>query len=238
MKKISESEWNKITINVTKLMAKHIQQFVTPISKVFIDEVNRMEYGEHHGSGSFVEINGSKFLITNEHVAREISSNSLAHQFYNSNCVIRITNEFHVIKYPTDVAITKIDDNAWNICKHDSNTIPLNRFMLKHKPVKGELLFIIGYSGARSRFVFNTLVNPGTPYLTQEKKYLKDYNEYAYHFAIHYEPEKAIKIEDNSRELPAPPGLSGSLVWNTRFVEHSLKQKLVSSLCKGNGNHF
>lgn len=215
------SEWNVTCENVKKHMVEYVKYFITPIFKVLKDNSTQEEYGEHFASGSFIQINHTKHLITNEHVTREIQHNSLAHQFLNSDCVLRIVNHFYAKEYPLDIAITKIDEIVWNQCQHNSIPIPLTEFLPQHNPVDGELLFIIGYSGERSKFLFNNLFSAGTPYVTQEKSVQNKTKNDIYHFAIHYEPEKAINFENNSKGLPNPSGFSGSLVWNTRFVEQT-----------------
>ena len=122
---------------------------------------------------------------------------------------------------PVDVAIAPIDDRVWakTAAEHRATPIPFSRFATSHRPVLGELLFMVGYSGVRSAFLFGTLVSRGTPYLTQETPLLADYGNTDYHFAIHYLPDRAISPAERPEGLPTPPGLSGSLVWNTRFME-------------------
>lgn len=40
-----------------------------------------------------------------------------------------------------------------------------------------------------------------------------------YHFSLEYKPDKAVCLKEGNRSQPNPPGLSGSLVWNTHSVE-------------------
>ncbi len=217
---MNKEEWDIMCEEVVKQMLEHIKPFTTPISKAIEND-----YGEHLGSGSFISDSEKKYLITNEHVAKELETSSLAHQFFESDCVVRIVNPICAEEYPKDVAVTEISDAAWKACEHQSETIPLERFSDKHKPVKGELLFIIGYSGDRASFHFGTLNSPGTPYLTQEVDFPTDIGDANYHFAIHYKPDLATSIDGSTRCLPKPPGMSGSLIWNTRFVEYLHQQK-------------
>lgn len=211
---MKKEEWDKTTLFVLSELREHLCYFVTPISRV-VDH----DYGEHHGSGSYLKLNKSIFLITNEHVAREIKMSSLAHQFVNSEDVFKLTNNFVVEEYPIDVAISSINSKIWINYHKDSLAIPIDRFALKHEPVDGELLFIIGYSGDGSRFLFNTLFTNGVPYMTQLTDVPDDFGDPNYHFALEYRPDRAIQFDNDSRGLPLPPGFSGSLVWNSRFVE-------------------
>lgn len=216
---MNSEEWDTITIKVLSELRDHLQYFVTPISKV-IEE----DYGRHHGSGSYFRTDGSIFLITNEHVGKALEKGSLAHQFVNSDQVVRLTNQIVAERYPIDVAISKIKPSIWNKYHKDSKAIPINKFATKHDPVQGELLFIIGYSGDRSKFYYGTLLTNGVPYVTQETVFPYDIGDPTFHFALDYKPDRAIYADNNAPVLPTPPGFSGSLVWNSRYVE-CLKDK-------------
>lgn len=211
---MSADQWQDLCAQVTSEMLHHVKPFVSPISKILSDD-----HGEHLGSGSYVGAPSARFLITNEHVARHIRSAPLTHQFLDADVVLRCTNNFVVEEDPVDVAASQISVDSWSHCQHSSLCIPLERFAESHDPVEDELLFIIGYSGERSTFHFGTLNCPGTPYLTQECQMPTEIGEPRFHFAIHYNTEYATQLPGPHRELPTPPGMSGSLVWNTRAVE-------------------
>lgn len=209
-----QKEWNDLCSGVNKQMGEHVKRHVTPISKVLSNE-----FGEQLGSGSYVQIHGDTYLVTNEHVGRIMKTNSVTHQFADVQDVFRCTNPMVAEGYPIDCAVSRIDTDIWNRRKHHSIPITESQFSECHKTVPHELLFLIGYSGDRSRFLFETLVTPGTPYLTQESELPNEGCDESLHFALHYKPDLALPIEVTSVGLPNPPGLSGSLVWNTRRVE-------------------
>lgn len=209
-----QQNWETMCHQVVQKMLEHVRHFVTPISKV----INH-DHGEAWGTGSYIEINSRRFLITNEHVAKKLISHSIGHQFCESDSVVRCLNPMVALPAPEDVAVALIEEDVWNICQHRAATIPYTRFAPKHAPVDGELLFMAGYSGERSFFSFGTLVSPGTPYLTQEVVMPTTEGDPVFHFALHYLPDKASSTEERARGLPDPHGFSGSLIWNTRFVE-------------------
>ncbi len=199
-------------------MIGHVKYYLTPISRVL-----SYEEGELLGTGAYFEANQSKYIITNEHVAKHQNKSSLAHKFFGNETYIRLTNPAYAELAPADVAVSRIDQNNWNICEHNALAISIERFAVKHAPAKNELLFFAGYSGERSKFYFRHLITPGTPYLTQECKFptsVKEANS-KYHFALHYPPDLA-KSVDGSSHLPVPQGFSGSLVWNTKRVAYYL----------------
>jgi hypothetical protein len=87
--------------------------------------------------------------------------------------------------------------------------------------VPGELLFMVGYSQQRSSFNFGTLHCGASPYVTQTTDLPPDKTDPQYHFAIHYRPDRSQSDEPRPRPQPNPPGLSGSPVWNTRYIEYA-----------------
>ncbi|GHX29727.1 hypothetical protein VCSRO157_3480 [Vibrio cholerae] len=211
---MSLEEWNKVCTQVSLEMIEHVKSYVTPISRVIGDNE-----GEHLGSGSYIELDGKRYLITNEHVAKHLKRNSLTHKFLNNENILKLTNPFVSQSHPIDVAISKIEDSTWDALDHESLAIPFERFSSSHNTVEHELLFFVGYSGERSNFYFGYMNTPGTPYLTQELPFPNSVHQADsnYHFALHYSPDKAISV-DGTSSLPDPHGFSGSLVWDTKAV--------------------
>jgi hypothetical protein len=89
---------------------------------------------------------------------------------------------------------------------------------LAHAPVQGEILFFKGYKGASVPFAFGSLFTNATSYGTQQVPLPEDkrFNS-RFHFGLDYRPDLATALD--GRDLPRPDGFSGSLIWNTRFVE-------------------
>jgi hypothetical protein len=207
-------QWTRICAEVARQMTEWVRPFITPISKVISHD-----YGELVGSGSYIALNDSIWLMTNEHVGRHMQVQSLAHQFNGNDTVVRCTNPMVGREYPYDVAITKIDSQVWGICQHQALPIPATYFASSYLPSKGELLFLAGHSSDRASFYFGSLVARATPYITQEGKMPENLGDAAFHFALPYQPDLAIPAADQAAGLPRPPGLSGSVVWNTRYAE-------------------
>lgn len=103
----------------------------------------------------------------------------------------------------------------------------------KFAPVESELLFWLGFPGStakRHELVtewntryswFGHLETVGIPMLTQQVQLLMlglPYFDAEKHVLLHY-PSSAIRNTGQPREeLPNPEGMSGSLLWDTRFV--------------------
>lgn len=215
----TSAEWSDLISNAVTRIAAKVAPHTTPISQV-VDH----NYGEHWGTGSYCESAGKRFLLTNEHVASKLQTHSLAHKFWGDDHYFRFRHPFHAIGAPTDTALVRIDDLEWTRFPHRAVPVPAAQFATTHAPVEGELLFIAGYSGDRAKFLFDTLVTPGTPYLARECPLPADARcVQDLHFAMHYNPALATPVDPKGRPLPLPPGMSGSLVWNTRVVEQRMR---------------
>lgn len=212
-----EEIWKEMCSDTLERMKEHVESFITPIWKY--KEVDEKDI-ELHGSGSYFENLNGKFIITNDHVAKYNQSYQLTHSFKGSTNILNIRKPFISELPPVDVAISKVEEDTWEAHHCEGHAIPIIRFAIRHSPAVGELLFFAGFSGARSKVLFENCFSRGTPFLTQEcalPNSIMEANE-DFHMAIPYPPELAESI-DPSVPLPDPHGFSGSLLWNTKHVE-------------------
>jgi hypothetical protein len=227
---MTQDELDAIMKDAVIAMKAHVMPFVTPVGRVVETEpgdlpsTTKATAAELWGTGNYIEHNGGIFLVTNEHVVREASQSRLTYQFYKQGGgvtpLILSGPNLPAITFPIDAAVANLDREAWNKANHDGRAVPLERFAKKHEPVPGELLFVLGFAGARATFLYDYLYTPSTSYMTQEASEV-DHPSFSaeYHFALPYRPEDTKAAEPNARPLPIPNGLSGSLVWNTRRIE-------------------
>jgi len=214
---MDKSNLENISADAVEQMVEQVKPYLTPIYRILSDDD-----GEHLGSGSYVEFNEDKFIITNEHVIRHRKNNPLAHKFHDSKFILEIDTQPNFEPKPVDVSVNQINEETWNQCTHRAKAIPFNRFAQKHAPFKNELFFISGYSDEGSTFVrmFDTLFSKVTSLLVQEcpfPKTEKDANPF-FHFSLPYNPE-LLKGPDGEVSLPNPHGLSGTLVWDTKLIK-------------------
>lgn len=202
-------EWNALCAEISGAMAHYVPQFMTPLSRILSEDE-----GELQGTGSYVSIDGKSFLLTNHHVAAALQRKRLGHMFNGSDLVYSLRSRFAAISPPTDAAIAPVDMTRGP----DANAVPLSRYANSHAPVDGELLFVAGYPGERSGFAFGTLFTPLAVYLAQEDV-MQSAALGSHHIAIPWLPDKARSADLHGSGLPLPPGMSGSLVWNTRRRE-------------------
>jgi hypothetical protein len=125
-------------------------------------------------------------------------------------------------RHPVDAAFAVIDDAAWRARSHPAQPVPYSRFASRHAPAdRAEILFFRGFSGENARYAFGLHQTNGTGYATQEKEDSGD----AQIFELFWEPENIDLTSQTSPEAAAEMkfeeanGFSGSLVWNTQYVE-------------------
>jgi hypothetical protein len=199
---------------VVEAMAEHVKVVLTPISEVESDDS-----GLAWGSGTYLKLRGKAYLLTNEHVAAKMADAPIAHLPRPDDSYVRVTNPMQALEYPVDAALSRIDDVLWHGATQ--RALPSRRLAERFSPVDYEYLFIAGFPGKsspvnRRRSYFGVLHVPGRPYLTQQAPLPDGYDPSA-HFAIHY-PQEANRAGGGRAELSDPSGMSGSLIWDTRFI--------------------
>ncbi|XHC26751.1 MAG: DUF2934 domain-containing protein [Phycisphaerales bacterium] len=208
-----EDQWALATQAVCQAMAQHTQPFTAAIHRVVSHE-----YGEPCGTGSYLRLLGNVYLLTNDHVARYVQQGGLSHQPRQDDYAHRIIHPFLSMPEPVDSAISRVDDESWNLAT--KSAIPASRIAPSHSTAQHELLFLQGYPGERSRWsaLANGPISRSVPYLTQEATLPAGLDPRLY-FALLYSPEHAKAVDNKGSHLPLPPGFSGTLVWNTNYVK-------------------
>jgi hypothetical protein len=203
-------------------MLSLLSAYRTPVFK------DHGDHGGGWGSGSYIRLGERRFVLTNEHVATvRRQGQFLAHQLLNDDDPYRIVGNHIEYVWPLDLALLPVSDE-WTRKSHGSRTITIDQIALVHDPVPGELMTFTGFSGEATGFHFNTLHTEGTCYTAREIVLPEDARfPSRYHFGLDYRPDLAVKIA-GSRGLPLPPGLSGSTVWDTRFVAAKMAGKIWS----------
>lgn len=209
----TEAEWNAAIPGVVAAMTDYLRPYRTAIYE------HKGEYGEGWGSGSFLRLGDKVFILTNQHVAciRE-ESRVLAYQFDGQADIRAIAGNHAEHLWPLDLAVLPVDMKAWPDATNKSSPIEVEQIALGHDPVPGELLAFTGFAGQSTSFHFNTLFTKGTCYTAREIELPQDERfSSRFHFGLDYRPDLASSV-NGTDALPLPPGLSGSTVWDTRFV--------------------
>ncbi|POM13930.1 Uncharacterised protein [Burkholderia cepacia] len=196
-------------------MTAYLQQYRTAVYE-HIDD-----HGEGWGSGSYLRLGNQTFILTNEHVAQVRSDErTLAYQLKGQEDIRRIVGGHIEFPAPLDLALLPVPADVWSNTSNESRAIEIDQIALCHAPVQTELLTFSGFSGSNVAFHFDTLLASGTCSTAREAELPADDDRFAsrFHFGIDYRPDLASTVIGD-KSLPLPPGLSGSTVWNTGFVE-------------------
>ena len=214
----TKGEWEAAVAEAMPKMQSCVGDFLAPISKHLTD------HAMLEGTGTYISLAGRTFILTNSHVADVRSGTQiLIHQLKDREQLVPIIGNHFAIPLPQDVALLPVDAAAWAAADHSSRAITAGMILPKHEPAPTELLFFMGFAGSRQSFRYETLITPITPYASREIPLPSGDARFkaAYHFGLDYNPGLAVSLGPGPG-LPLPPGLSGSLVWNTRIVECKL----------------
>jgi hypothetical protein len=208
--------WDQLCRETALAMQDHCMRYITPISHAV-----EHEWGALEGTGAYVEFEGRRLLLTNEHVLRDWETRQFAHQFHGCEDVFKLRGPpLALEKQPVDCAVYVVEDEIWKMRPHSAVAVPPQRISRKHEPLPGELLFFAGYPEKRSKSLYRNLISRATRLVTQELPTSPIPDLHANYFLLNYSPGKTQSVDPaNAIELSDPHGLSGSFVWNTRRVE-------------------
>lgn len=210
---MTPQQWKTICDKVSDDMLVHTRPFVTPLGTENQQTVRLV------GTGSYVVHENRRFLLTCEHVAL---IQPMHYRFHGNEDVFEHQGPWTMEKHPFDAAFARITDLAWAACSHQAEPISFERFAQHHAPAdRAEILFFRGFSGENAHYAFDVHQTNGTGYATQEKDKTGD----AQIFELFWEPENTQLTSQTKPEAATEMkfenagGFSGSLVWNTRYLE-------------------
>jgi hypothetical protein len=120
---------------------------------------------------------------------------------------------------PIDAAVARIDEDIFSTS--GKQALPVGSIDERFRPEDGEILFIHGYPGVRSRWsaLAEGILANTFPYATDRIPLPAGYDD-RLHFAMSF-PDDIWDSRFRSVIRPNPRGLSGSAVWDTRYVAAS-----------------
>ncbi len=200
-----------------------IDKFISPIHFIPDGDEN-IPPGYHHGTGWFLERNGMRYICTCEHVARDQARGKLGYAPFGGDHGIEVGSKFSLESHPIDIAIAEIS-RSWDKISHTGKCIPFDLFDLAHCPVAGEYLYMQGFPGVDSKAVFGEYhvkglgaflheVEPPPELFLESPPFDTDH-----HICMAWSPANATPLVEPATELSSPGGMSGSVLWNTRFEE-------------------
>lgn len=209
----------EITKDELENVAKEMRDYISPFL-VAISVKKAQNCGGACGSASLLEFNEKKYLVTNEHVARVRSRYPLACKSHGDVNIYKLMSPFIALDAPIDVAIADVTELSKNFDSSYTNYIPFAKFTETFNPVEGEFFFTAGFPGSDSNMDIANQI------LTQNPQFLfgQQVPQFAnsIEFALNYNCNAAFALL-KPVQFNNPHGLSGSLVWNTKFIECKIK---------------
>lgn len=225
---MNESQWNIICATVRDEMAALVWPTVTPISLS-----HDLTHGWAHGTGNYLQLRGAPYLLTNEHVVAQAQGFHIAHLPGPTDNYVLCNTPILADPWPIDLALTRLPQNPSGLGRDLLTTASFER---SFSPVENELLFWVGFPGSKaSRHEaitdlnayyswFGALEVPGIPMLTQlfpTSAPLRDFDPVV-HVAVHYPALAQQSPAGALVDVRNPKGMSGSLLWDTKFVARTM----------------
>lgn len=227
--------WNSICCAVRDEVAEYAYRAATPLS---LSE--DLEHASALGTGNYVKFGSTSYLLTNEHVASKVPEAHLAHLPGPSDDYVACNNPIQAVGWPIDVALMRLDIEPHG---NGRETVPVSRLDRVYSPVQNELMFWLGFPGSKAsrheaiternirHTWFGQLETPACPILVQEAPIpttdVRGFDAEK-HVALHY-PSAAIRRAGAVPEdTPNPGGMSGSFLWDTKFLACAATQKTWS----------
>ena len=182
--------------------------------------VKSIDEGELVGTGTFLRLRGNPYLLTAEHVAaREPRYQMLGFASGERSRPQRFLHPFSAITAPSDLAVARVEDSQMN----ESAAIDSGRFANSTNALRGDLLFLNGFPGTKSRFsgIAGGLVSAPIGIATVEGLCTKVWFNPRIHFALDYDPAEWVDESGKKVDPPDPHGMSGSLIWRSKLAKPS-----------------
>jgi hypothetical protein len=208
------ARWVATQDRVSDAMRVHTRPFATAL---FIDTPTVAKY---EGSATFVSLYDERIILTCEHCTRV---QPLAFTLSGKpKKAFPHPGPWVANGHPVDMAFADMTHTLWKSVQHKAASIPYSRFAKAHRlAVPEEILFFRGYAGENANYGFGTWEAKATGYCSQQVKRSLD----GQGFDIFWDPAMATITSGTSphakktMKFDNAKGFSGSLVWNTRYLE-------------------
>lgn len=212
---------------VAEKMGEYVDEFVSAILLIPHGD-QREPPGDHWGTGWLVQESNEPILATCEHVARKQSQGTLGYSCYGCDSGISVGSKFDLHPYEIDFAKASISKTFRKI-PHKGKCTTKAHYADSHSPVQGEYFYAYGFPGVDARAGFGQHEAQGMGVFLREV----DFDPTSFteapvpvsgtHICLAWNPENASGLLGTTGELSLPNGMSGSPLWNTRYVEVTQK---------------
>jgi hypothetical protein len=174
------------------------------------------------GSGTCIDVRGNPYLLTAQHVVRKRFDSAeggepytgIGHDTGIEGPVFRITNPTYGYGGLRDVAVARLfpEDFAGTSVR----PLPIRAIPNRTPDLAGEILYVHGYPGRKSRFfrAFQGIASTSFSFIATEESCRCSWFDPAVHIAVGY-PVEGLGETGRTEDFPHPKGLSGSALWKT-----------------------
>lgn len=206
-----DPEKARLMIQTVDAMARFTAPFITAIYDV-IDKKS----GQLTGSGTFINLRGSPYILTAGHVAYEaLTHQGLAHSTKDGSPPGFISNPLKLAGHPYDIGVVRLDDGVLRDTPH--TCAPSAYLAADSSGVESDVLFVHGFPGRRSKPIalFQSVFSTSLPYGAATSISQYSWFDPSLHIALGYSPAGMIDGNLSQPEFVEPFGLSGSALWKT-----------------------
>ena len=125
-------QWDELSRDTALAMQQRCMRYITPVSHAV-----EYEWGVLEGTGAYIGFEGSRLLLTCEHVLRDWETRQFSHQFRGCEDVFKLDEPLALEPHPVDAAVCSIADSVWSMRTHSAEIVPPARFPSRHEPVAG-----------------------------------------------------------------------------------------------------
>jgi hypothetical protein len=204
-------------------MSSYVDRFVVPLTFIPPDD-RRDPPGDHHGTGWLVTAKDRTVLVTCEHVASFQFKGKLGMACYGADFGASISAQFELHPSPLDFAWVDASQQVAALGGLSSTT-HRSHYADEHAPVDGEYLYVYGFPGEDSYPGYGQHNVQGLGVFSHEvprdPKLAAAYppSIHGNYVCFEWSPERATRLLNTTGDLTKPNGMSGSPLWNTRYVE-------------------
>lgn len=218
-------EKQRIFMDVLRQMKEHTFPSLSTICGSVTDD-----RGELVGSGTIVELRGKPYLLTAEHVAKQLFARNtngerkypggLSHSVADAERMMTIAFPWYGMSGSKDIAATRLDPVVFD----GTRVVALKPTAFARNPnnFNDDVYFVHGWPAGKSRFTSffgRAVVSESQPYggwLTDATTW-SDFDPIV-HVAITYPMKDTIDERGRPASVPMPGAMSGSLLWKTNSV--------------------
>jgi hypothetical protein len=208
------TELQKTMIEIGQAMAHYTYPY---LAQIF--EVQSRNRGRFLGSGTFINLGGTPYLLTASHVPADCTVRKWAHSLGDATPPTIVPNPWQCLSFPEDLALARLDVENF-AGQHRVRMLEPNLFANNCEDLNGDFIFLHGWPGELSKELWSLargIASKTFPYTTCLGTSSRSWFDHGIHFAVDFRVEAQTQEGGGQANVPSPHGMSGSAVWKTNW---------------------